>query len=291
MIKSWVLLASTAFYSLFSFAGALPQALNAPGGVVHIPLGATVDHLPPQVYFNNHRALVTQDGQQWLALVGMPLDATIGQHHVTVKKGQGTTTLPFNIVYKQYPEQYLTIQNKRMVNPNAEDMRRINADLKLINKAIGTWTEQAEVDTHFIAPVDGRISGVFGSRRFFNKQPKNPHSGLDIAAPAGTSIKAPAKATVISTGNYYYNGNCVFLDHGQGLISAYFHMTDIHVQAGQHVNQGDELGTVGATGRVTGPHLHWNIYMNSTKVDPALFIPEELARLDARNTKGERYYP
>ncbi len=128
--------------------------------------------------------------------------------------------------------------------------RRINSELKLINKAIGTWTEQADVDTNFMPPVDGRVSGVFGSRRIFNNQPKNPHSGLDLAAPAGTPILAPARAKVISIGEYYYNGRCVFLDHGQGLISGYFHMTEIHVQTGQTVQQGDELGTVGATGRV-----------------------------------------
>lgn len=295
MIKSLVLFTSLLSGSALSFASALPQALNVPGGVVHIPLGPII-HLakpdgsdqvqpPPQVFFNNHRVLVTQEGQQWLALVGMPLDTSIGRHTVTVKNGAKTSSLPFNIAFKQYPEQYLTIQNKRMVNPNAEDSRRIAEELGLINKAIGTWTEQAVVDTQFMAPVDGRLSGVFGSKRFFNKQPKNPHSGLDIAAPAGTPIKSPARAKVISTGEYYFNGRCVFLDHGQGLISGYFHMTDIHVQPGQVVQQGDQLGTVGATGRVTGPHLHWNIYLNSTKVDPALFIPDELPRLEARNHK------
>lgn len=287
MIKSFALLV-TLLFSAASFATPLPQALNVPGGVVHVPLGslsAFPNGQPPQVFFNNHRVLVTHDTQQWLALVGIPLETPIGQHTVTLKTGVKTARLPFNIAFKQYPEQYLTIENKRMVNPNPDDTRRINSELKLINKAIGTWTEQTQVETDFIAPVDGRLSGVFGSRRFFNKQPKNPHSGLDIAAPSGTPIKAPSPAKVISTGEYYYNGRCVFLDHGQGLVSAYFHMTDIQVQPGQMVQRGDELGTVGATGRVTGPHLHWNIYLNSTKVDPALFIADDLPRLEARNHK------
>ena len=154
---------------------------------------------------------------------------------------------------------------------------------------LSTWAanlpEQQQIDTDFIPPVDGRLSSLFGLKRFFNNQPKNPHSGLDIAAPAGTPIQAPASATVINTGDYYYNGNTVFLDHGQGLISGYFHMTEIKVKAGQQLKQGDIIGTVGATGRVTGPHLHWNVYLNRTKVDPALFIADYIPILDARNTK------
>lgn len=123
-------------------------------------------------------------------------------------------------------------------------------------------------------PIIGRLSSPFGLKRFFNNQPKNPHSGLDIAAPTGTTISAPAPGLVINTGSYYYNGNTVFLDHGQGLVTGYFHMSKITVKAGQIVEQGTKLGEVGETGRVTGPHLHWNVYLNKTKVDPALFVPE-----------------
>ncbi len=95
--------------------------------------------------------------------------------------------------------------------------------------------------------------------------------------------KSPAMARVINTGNYHYNGNTVFLDHGQGLITGYFHMNKIKVQVGQYVQQVDVLGTIGSTGRVTGPHLHWNVYLNGTKVDPALFIAKDIPRLAARN--------
>ncbi|MFI3136774.1 MAG: peptidoglycan DD-metalloendopeptidase family protein [Methylococcaceae bacterium] len=284
MIKKIALFTVVTAFSTLLAANTLPESLNVPGGVVQVRLGS-LDTPAPEVFFNKHRVLVTHDEQQWLALVGIPLETEVGQQSVSVTTEGKTTTLPFTIAYKEYPAQYLTIKNKRMVNPEAEDTQRISAELVLINKALGTWTEQAQVDTDFMAPVDGRLSGVFGSRRFFNKQSKNPHSGLDIAAPVGTPIKAPASAKVISVGDYYYNGNCVFLDHGQGLISGYFHMTHVDVQPGEQVNQGDVLGTVGATGRVTGPHLHWNIYLNNTKVDPALFIADDIPRLDARNHK------
>lgn len=266
----------------YASAGELPEQLAVPGGVVHIPLGDT--KLPmPQVFYQNHRVLVTQQNLKWLALVGIPLDASVGQQNISVKTPKGDTSISFQIMDKKYPAQYLKLKNKRMVNPDPADVKRISDDRVIIDKALSTWTEQADIDTDFITPVDGRLSSLFGLKRFFNKQAKDPHGGLDIAAGAGTPIKAPAGARVIDTGNFYYNGNTVFLDHGQGLISGYFHMTDIAVKPGQQLKQGDILGTVGKTGRVTGPHLHWNIYLNNTKVDPALFIARDIPRLKARN--------
>ena len=278
--------ALTLFYvfSLPATAASLPQALSVPGGIAQLRLGSASTPAP-EVYYQQHRVLVIQDQQQWLALVGIPLETTPGTEQVSVKSGSGTHELAFSVAYKEYPAQHLTIKNKRMVTPEPEDTLRIKADLEAINQAITTWSDNAQVDTSFIPPVEGRISGVFGSRRFFNGQAKNPHSGLDLAAPAGTPIKAPADATVISTGNYYFNGNAVFLDHGQGFITGYFHMTRIAVQPGQRVKSGDIVGTVGATGRVTGPHLHWNAYLNSTKIDPALLIPDDIPRLQAKNHK------
>ncbi len=271
-------------FPYLALAAKLPEQLAVPGGIVKIVVGETSSP-PPKVFFNDRRVLVTGYENQWLALVGISLKTKPGAYYISVKPKNKNIQTRFTVVDKEYPAQYITLKNKRMVNPNPDDLKRIKADRIPIGKALRTWTEQQEVDTGFIAPVDGRLSSLFGLKRFFNKQPRNPHSGLDIAATAGTPIMAPAKAKVIETGNYYYNGNTVFLDHGQGLITGYFHMTDINVKPGQAVNQGDVIGTVGSTGRVTGPHLHWNVYLNRTKVDPALFIAEDIPRLDARNKK------
>ncbi|MGR9053889.1 MAG: M23 family metallopeptidase [Gammaproteobacteria bacterium] len=196
--------------------------------------------------------------------------------------------MSFIVADKAYPAQYITLANDRMVHPNADDLKRIESDKVSIEQALLTWTEQAAVATDFVPPVDGQLSSLFGLKRFFNNEPKDPHSGLDIAAPAGTPIKAPAQARVINTGSYYYNGNTVFLDHGQGLITGYFHMSAIKVKTGQLLEQGDIIGSVGATGRVTGPHLHWNVYLNHVKVDPALFIADYLPMLEARNRNNAK---
>ena len=272
-------------FPLCAAGAALPQQSAVPGGIVQAKVGDGKEPTP-HVFYNGKRVLVTKNDGQWLALIGIPLNAKPGQHKVTVKSQSGEYQTKFTVIDKEYPAQYLTIKNQRMVNPNPDDIKRIKADMIPINRALSTWTEQASIDIDFIPPVDGRLSSLFGLKRFFNNVPKNPHSGLDIAAPAGTPIKAPASARVINTGNYYYNGNTVFLDHGQGLISGYFHMTEIKVDAGQQVEQGDIIGTVGETGRVTGPHLHWNVYLNKTKVDPALFIPDYIPVLDARNKRN-----
>lgn len=271
-----------AMLPLSALAAKLPEELNVPGGIVRIAVADSTQPVP-KVYYNGARVLVTENNNEWTALVGIPLSAKPGEHTVSVQTATDQNRIQFNVVDKQYPAQYITIKNQRMVNPHPEDLQRIERERIPIDKALATWTEKQGIDADFIAPVDGRLSSLFGLKRFFNNQPKNPHSGLDIAAPAGTAIVAPAAATVIDTGNYYYNGNTVFLDHGQGLISGYFHMTESKVKPGQQLKQGEILGTVGETGRVTGPHLHWNVYLNGTKVDPALFITNDLPRLAARN--------
>ncbi len=262
----------------------LPESSPVPGGVVNIAI-ADATEKPPNVFFNDKRVLVVKNNHLWFAVVGISLSEKPGTHQILLKSdGIQNLLVEFIVQAKDYPEQYITLKNKRMVNPNSDDLARIRRERVPIRKALRTWRETDDVDTNFALPVQGRLSSPFGLKRFFNNQPRNPHSGLDIAAPAGTPITAPAPGTIINIGSYYFNGNTVLLDHGQGLISGYFHMQNISVKPGQSVSRGDLLGTVGATGRVTGPHLHWNIYLNRSKVDPALFISNHLKRIE--NTDG-----
>lgn len=279
MIKKMALLS---LLPLACLADSLPSASTVPGGIAILNLGST-QQPRPKVYYQQHRALVTEQAGNWLALIGIPINATLGQHIASISTDQESHELSFNVTDKHYPEQHLTIQNKRMVDEmTPEDLKRIELEKSQMAQIKATWTEQP-VDTQFSAPVDGRLSSLFGLKRFFNEAPRQPHNGLDIAAPTGTLVSAPADGKVIGTGHFYFNGNTVFLDHGQGLISVYLHLSKISVKTGQKLKAGDPLGLVGATGRVTGPHLHWIIYLNQEAVDPALFITEDLPRLAARN--------
>lgn len=265
-----------------AWANNLPDAALVPGGIAVLPI-ASITAPPPKAFYNGHRVLVAKDQDSWVAVVGIPLNAALGNHAIDVESNGVVSPVSFHIADKDYPEQRLKISNKRMVDEmTAEDLKRIEAEKQEMARIKAVWSER-DADTAFRAPVDGRLSSLFGLKRFFNDVPRQPHNGLDIADGVGARISAPASGQVIGTGNYFFNGNTVFVDHGQGLISAYLHMSRIDVQTGQHVKQGDKLGEVGATGRVTGPHLHWIVYLNQETIDPALFIGSDIPRLAARN--------
>lgn len=205
----------------------------------------------------------------WIAIVGIPLKSAPGPHQVTTSDGR---TLSFTVGTKHYREQHIKLKNSRQVNPLAEDMTRINRELAEQTRAYQTFSPAQPSNLLFDKPVQGPLSSPFGLRRFFNGEERNPHSGLDFAVGAGTPIKAPAAGKVILIGNYFFNGNTVFVDHGQGLISMFCHMSKVDVKLGQSLPRGGIVGRVGATGRATGPHMHWNVSLNDARVDPAIFI-------------------
>lgn len=249
----------------------LPTEALVPGGVAVLATGTQA----AEAEFRDDRVMLAEyEGKQY-AIVGIPLDARPGSHEVMLTAADGSTTaLSFSIVDKQYVEQRLTITNERQVNPNTEDMVRINRESAEMNEAFASWDESLVPVMQMRAPTEGPRSSSFGLRRFFNDQPRAPHSGMDIAAPEGTPIYAPAPGVIRATGNYFFNGNTIILDHGHGLITLYCHMNTIDVTPGTRVEAGEQIGRVGQTGRVTGPHLHWSINLNNVRVDPALFIFE-----------------
>jgi murein DD-endopeptidase MepM/ murein hydrolase activator NlpD len=249
----------------------LPQANPVPGGIAVIAVGPE-SALAPQVRYQGQRVLVARQNGSWQAVVGLPLTLEPGEQQLSVAEHGTARMLVFQVLPKEYETQYLTLANKRQVDPTAEDLKRIGREQLSINRAFATWSEQDPDDLRFDAPAPGRFSSAFGLRRFFNNQPRQPHSGLDIAAPEGTPVSAPAAGTVIEIGNYFFNGNTVFIDHGQGLISMYNHLSRISVKKGARVARGQRIGAVGKTGRVTGAHLHWTVSLNNARVDPMLFL-------------------
>ena len=247
-----------------------------PGGIAVITLPADAD--PATARYRDRKVLVTRIDENVIAVIGLPLASKPGRHYLQIKNRQGQSSmLGFQVEDKAYEEQHITIKDKRKVNPEKRDMVRINRETKQIKTALRHWSAQDSVVVDFQKPVAGPTSSPFGLRRFFNEQARKPHSGLDIAAPEGTAIRAPAPGTVLDTGDFFFNGNTVLIDHGQGLVTMYCHMSSIDVAPGQAVITGEVLGEVGMTGRVTGPHLHWGVSLNDVRIDPLLFLTETAA--------------
>lgn len=257
----------------------LPEANPVPGGIALIRLEPTGDQ-PPRVQYKGQRVLVMRHDGAWQAVVGLPLSLEPGEEQLSMQipGSNQIRNVAFQVGSKQYETQYLTIKNKRQVEPTAADLKRISREQAIIQRAFATWSDELADIPIFDLPAAGRFSSAFGLRRFFNNQPRQPHSGLDIAAPEGTPIAAPAAGRVIATGDYFFNGNTVFIDHGQGLISMYNHLSRIDVRPGNPVARGQVIGAVGRTGRVTGAHLHWTISLNNARVDPMLFLPQSARR-------------
>lgn len=251
-------------------AVALPKHSPVPGGVAVIDLGP-VAQVTPTARWGEQAIAVVSDRGHWYALLGIPLDTLPGDLEIGVFFGATATTKRLAIQLKNYPEQRLTIKDKRKVEPNPDDLARIERE-KETTDAIKRRFSAPPPETDFSQPASGPLSSRFGLRRIFNGLPRNPHAGLDVAAGAGTPVHAPADGVVVDTGEYFFNGNTVFIDHGQGLITAYMHLSRIDVRTGQMVKKGKELGAIGATGRATGPHLHWAVILNNTPVDPELFL-------------------
>ena len=247
----------------------LPPHAPKPGGVAVIDLGSHTEE--PRAVFDDRRALVLQDGDRWFAVVGIPLSAEPGA--VELQVGEAATRT-FEVVPHQYREQRLNVE-RRYVEPDSEQLERILSERRIIDAAITTYSATRVDSVRLASPVPGKRSDSFGFRRYFNDQPRAPHSGMDIAAVTGTPVHAPLRGVVVATGDYFFNGNTVIVDHGQGLVTLYCHLDRIDVAENDAVSAGDTLGAVGATGRVTGAHLHFSTYLGGTAVDPALLLAAE----------------
>ncbi len=256
---------------------AAPQEARVPGGIAILPLPAS---LPTDVRasYDGHPLLLEKnaDGSRQL-IVGIPLAAALGPASVRIEAGQKTQTLEFTISEKKYEEQHITLPpNDKHVNPGAAELARYAREAKEQQAVYRTFSENGPADSSwpsFIMPTRGEANPSFGKKRFFNGEARAPHLGMDIPAPQGQAAMAPAAGKVVQTGDYFFNGRTVMIDHGQGLVSMLCHLSEIKVKAGDVVKQGDVIGLVGSTGRATGPHLHWTVSLNDARIDPQLVLP------------------
>lgn len=213
---------------------------------------------------------------QPMAVIGTTLDSD-GEQQLGLD-GDNQKGPAFQVLRQDYPEQHLTLPptQTQYVNPDPEQLARFEREAAEQKAAYRVFTPGAADAAWpvFRWPATGRLSSPFGLRRFFNEEPRAPHLGVDIAAAAGTPAVAPADGRVALTGDYFFNGRTVIIDHGQGLYSMLCHFSEILVKPGQLLQAGDPVGLVGATGRATAPHLHWTVSLNDARIDPRWLFPQ-----------------
>ena len=225
------------------------------------------------VRWSGHQVPFIRSGDQWLAIVGVDLDSKPGDHavDVTFAYEDGRTRVvrePVVVNAGQYPTTELQVEEK-YVELSPEDQSRADREAAETSAIYDTFTPQRYWSEAFEVPVRGAKDGRnFGHRRVFNGQPRAPHSGADLRAGTGTPIYAANRGRVVLAKNLFFSGNAVYIDHGYGLYTTYLHLSKIDVKVGDIVERGQLLGLAGATGRVTGPHLHWGVRLVDARVDP-----------------------
>jgi murein DD-endopeptidase MepM/ murein hydrolase activator NlpD len=217
---------------------------------------------------------------RWRALIGIDLETKPGAYHITAATAEAPTasaTRAITVAPRKFRVRTLRVAPE-YVNPPPDLLKRITTDSKLLQEVFAQRTADAAWDDGFRRPVPGRANSSFGSRSVFNGEPRNPHTGTDFLSPAGTPVRAPAAGRVVVARDLFFTGNTIVIDHGSGVFSTQAHLSRIDVEEGSSIASGEVVGLVGATGRVTGPHLHWSLRVGNARVDPL----SALASLPAR---------
>ena len=230
-----------------------------------------------EYYYRNHLITSVKKNSMPYLLFGIPYNSEEGINSYTFRTQNNIKTVKLDIAKKNFDVQNIKLNKYK--KKSEKELARIYKEKKEIieSKKI---RHDSYPDYNFIIPVDGVVTGVYGTQRYYNGKKGNYHNGHDIAADTGTAIYSPSKGKVMLTGNYFYNGKFVMINHGNNLISIFLHMDDIHVSKDSIVDKGQIIGTVGNTGLSTGPHLHWSVLLNNTYVDPLALVKNIKVKLD-----------
>jgi murein DD-endopeptidase MepM/ murein hydrolase activator NlpD len=273
-----VLAATVMSLSLATFARAAPITIDTayrsltPGELVVVTI--KIDGAPSSVRVNAFQRVIpsfkTDDGW-WRALIGIDLDQRPGRYRVEVEAEVGATVLRQSralvVAPRKFPTRTLRV-NPAFVNPSPPELARIREDQQFLAEVYARPAPARLWSGSFVRPVPGDANSSFGTRSVFNGEPRSPHGGTDFLSPGGTPIKSPSGGRVVCARDLYFTGNTVIIDHGLGMFSMLAHLSRLDVKEGDTVRVGQIVGLVGATGRVTGPHLHWALSVSGARVDP-----------------------
>ena len=250
------------------------KILKYKGGILFSQI--TKNDYDNDLYINNQKIIKWSDSNKYYLVYGIPYATNYGYKELVVKNQSNNIikNIHLDIVDKKYDIQRINV-NKKFIEPDMATIEKIKKDSKELNKARGIWIDN-NPDLFFISPVEGTVTGRFGTRRYYNGKEGRYHNGYDIAAPIGTTIISPSSGKVILIGDFFYNGKTIIIDHGRGLKSLMIHLDDILVQNDQKIKKGQIIGKVGSTGKSTGPHLHWSVLMNNAYIDPELLLNRQV---------------
>ena len=231
------------------------------GGIIALPVS--------KEYSSNEYLLFEIDGKKFV-IAGMP--------YVLEEKVINIDEEEIKVLPVDFGESRITIQNDSLVNLSPSDQERALKERKLLQSVLSKKSDFVLNDLKFLRPVEGPVTSGFGKKRFINDLPRSPHLALDLDGFDGDPIVAPLYAKVVLVDNFFYSGNILVLDHGSNVFTSYSHMKKSHKMVGEFVNKGDLIGEIGSTGRVTGPHLHWVIYMNGNRINPEIVLEKDFPK-------------
>ncbi|GLS84349.1 M23 family metallopeptidase [Paraferrimonas haliotis] len=236
--------------------GALVRGQTTPNSVVHL---------------DDQQLQVSEQGY---FVFGFDRDSK-SNHQLVIEHPDGEVeTIALDVESRDYQKQVIEGIAQRIMQPSEEDIARASDNAQMVHQARNQFSDRNDYRADFQWPALGRISGVYGSQRIYNGVPGRPHFGVDVANPTGSPVVAPANGVVtVADADMFYSGGTIIIDHGYGVSSSYLHLSKLSVEVGEEVSAGDKIGEIGATGRVTGPHLDWRLNWFQLRLDPQLIVP------------------